>query len=307
MFEIVLSQMVKMFLIMVLAYILYRLKIVDQKGNRTISDLLLLVVNPCVIINVFQRDMDPSLVLGLGYTFAGAVAAHVIGIILANLVIRKNDGTRWMIDRFSAIYGNCAFIGIPIINSVVGSTGVFYLSAFLTVFNLFSWSHGLGLMTGSFSLKKIRSGLLSPVVLATFAALCLFFMQIRIPPVLLDSINYIGDMNTPFAMLVAGFSVAQSDLLHIFKQRSIYLSVLVKHILMPAVILIALIPLSLPRDIAFTILVAGSCPAAATCTMMAIRYKQDYKYASEIFSVSTLFSILSIPLLVLIAEAVLPV
>lgn len=302
MFSIVLSQMVKMFLIMVLAFILYRMKIVSQEGNRTISDLLLLVVNPCVIINVFQRDMDPVLVKGLIWTFFGAAAAHLIGIVISIAAIRKKDGTNWMIDRFSSIYGNCAFIGIPLVYSVVGATGVFYLSAFITVFNLFSWTHGLGLLTGSFSPGKLKEGLTSPIILSTVFALVLFFLQIRIPGLLMDTINYVGDMNTPFAMLVAGFSVAQANLGEILRRLSIYRVVLVKHLLIPFGLLIALIIVRVPEDVAYTLLIAAACPTAATCTMMSIRYKQDYKYASEIFSMSTLWSVVTIPFFVFLAE-----
>lgn len=307
MFTIVFSQMIKMFLIMVLAFILYRMKIVRQEGNRTISDLLLLVVNPCVIINVFQRDMDPVLVRGLVITFFGAAAAHLIGIGIARLVIpKKADRAGWMLDRFSSIYGNCAFVGIPLIYSVVGSTGVFYLSAYLTVFNLFSWTHGLGLLTGSFSPGKLKEGITSPIVLSTLFSILLFFLQIKIPSLLLDTINYIGDMNTPFAMLVAGFSVAQANLGEIFRRVAIYRVILVKHLLMPAGVLALLFFIRLSPEIAYTLLIASACPAAATCTMMSIRYGQDYKYASEIFAVSTLWSVVTIPLFVLLAEHILP-
>lgn len=228
MFILIFERLLKMFFIMVLAFVCYKIRLVDQNGNKTVSNLLLLVVNPILIITVYQTEYDPELVRGLLLSFAAVAATHILGIIISTLLIRPKDGTDYSIERFNAMYSNCGFIGIPLIGSVLGDTGVFYLSAYMVMFNLFSWTHGIVLMEKKLSLKSLKEGLISPMFIATLVAVLLFFLRLKIPSVLLDSMNYIADMNTPLAMMVAGFSVAQADLGKMCKNPRLYYTSAVK-------------------------------------------------------------------------------
>ena len=305
MFILIFEQLLKMFFIMVLAFVCFKIGLVDQTGNKTVSNLLLLVVNPVLIITVYQTKYDPALVRGLLLAFAAAAATHVLGILISTALIRPKIDTDYSIERFNAMYSNCGFIGIPLINSVLGSSGVFFLSAYIVVFNLFSWTHGVVLMEKKFSWKNVRKGLLSPMVVATVIAVLLFFSRLRFPEVVLDSMNYVADMNTPLAMMVAGFSVAQTDILKMCTKLRVYFSCFLKLVLIPVIMIFILKVIPLPRDVAMTTLIASACPAATTGTMMAIRYKQNYTYSSEMFALSTILAVATIPLIVLLAETVL--
>lgn len=302
MFILIFEQLLKMFFIMLLAFVCYKIKLVDQNGNKTVSNLLLLVVNPILIITVYQTEYDPELVRGLLFAFAAAAATHILGIVISTLLIRAKDGTDYCIERFNAMYSNCGFIGIPLIGSVLGDTGVFYLSAYMVMFNLFSWTHGVTLMEKKFSLKSLKDGLISPMFIATIVAVLLFFLRLEIPSVLLDSMNYIADMNTPLAMMVAGFSVAQADIGKMCRNLRLYYTSAIKLILFPLCTLPLLMLFHLPTVVSMTILIAAACPSATTGTMMAIRYKQNYTYSSEIFSMTTVLSVVTMPMLVWIAE-----
>ena len=305
MFILIFEQLLKMFFIMVLAFVCFKIKLVDQNGNKTVSNLLLLIVNPILIITVYQTEYDPALVRGLLLAFAAAAATHILGIVISTLLIRPKVDADYSIERFNAMYSNCGFIGIPLIGSVLGDTGVFYLSAYMVMFNLFSWTHGVILMEKRFSFKNLKEGLLSPMFIATLIAVLLFFLQLEIPSVLLDSMNYISDMNTPLAMMVAGFSVAQADLGKMCRNLRLYYTSAIKLIIFPLCTIPLLILFHLPSEISMTILIAAACPSATTGTMMAIRYKQNYTYSSEIFSMTTIFAVITMPVLVLIAEQML--
>ncbi len=305
MFILIFEQLLKMFFIMLLAFICYKLKLFNQEGNRTVSDLLLLVVNPCVILTVYQTDYNPELVKGLLLAFAASFLSHVIAILLSNVLIRPSGGFDYSIERYHAIYSNCGFIGIPLIGSVLGDSGVFFLTAYMVIFNLFSWTHGVVLMEKKSSFKSIKEGLLSPIFISTVIAIILFFLQIRIPRVLLDPMDYLADMNTPLAMLVAGFSVAQADLGKMFRNIKLYYVSFIKLVLLPAAIILTLKLLALPVGVAHTVLIATACPAATTGTMMAIRFRQNYTYASELFAFSTVLSVVTIPFIVLLGDLVL--
>ncbi len=302
MFILIFNQLMKMLFIMILAFTCYRLKILNQEGNRNFSSLLLTVVNPCLIITVFQTDYDPYLVQGLLISFATATAAHIIAIVIAHFLVREKNNPDFAIDRFAAVYSNCGFIGIPLINSILGARGVFFLTAYITVFNILSWTHGLALLEGKFSLKKIKEGLLTPIVVCTFIGVILFFLQIRIPAPVLDSMKYIADMNTPLAMFIAGLSIAQADLKKIFSHIRIYSISLLKLFIVPLAVLTFLFLLPIDREVAYTTLIASACPTATTLTIMSIRYGRNYTYASEIFSFTTVLSVITIPLITFIAD-----
>lgn len=305
MFILIFEQLVKMAIILLLAFVCYKIKLVNQEGNRCISNLLLMIVNPLLIITAYQTEYDPELVKGLLISFAAAIASHFLWVIITNILFRESGGADYCIERYHAMYSNCGFMGIPLIGSVLGNNGVFYLTAYMVIFNLFSWTHGVILMQKKFSMQNIKEGALSPMFIASLIAVIFFLLQIRIPSVLLDSMNYIADMNTPLAMMVAGFSVAQSDLGEMIRKVRLYFVCFVKLLLAPICLLPFLWLLNLPETIAMTLLIAAGCPAATTGTMMAIRYKQNYTYSSEMFAMSTILSIITLPVIVLLGQYIL--
>lgn len=295
MFVLIVSQLFKMLVILLVGILCCRIGLVTAEGSRCISNLLLNIVNPCLIITVYQTDYNESLVAGLLVSFVAAIVSHIISILISTLLIRKDSSADSGLERYASVYSNCGFIGIPLIGSVLGNEGVFYLTAYMTVFNLLTWTHGLSLMKGNFRLRNLRDGLLSPMVLSTALAMLLFFVQFRIPDSLLDSMNYIADMNTPLAMMVAGFSVAHSNLKKICTNHRIYRVAALKLIIVPLAVLIFLSLLPLNSTVAYTTLIATACPTATTIAMMSILYDKNHTYASEIFSFTTVLSILTIP------------
>ena len=311
MVTIIINQIIKMLLILLLGCLCYRLKLIDETGNKMLANLLLLVVNPLVAITALQTDCRPELVSGLLISYLLAIAAHLLAILIAHVVIRRSaaaDGTvpddsgNYALERFSCVYSNCGFIGIPLVQSILGDEGVLYLTAYVTVFNIFSWTHGIGLITGQTSLKQLKKGIFSPMVIACLTGLTLFFGRIKIPQVPSDAIHYVADMNTPLAMLIAGVSVAQTDLLKMLKNARIYFISALKLLLIPLVTLLILSVLPVSFHVALTILVAVACPTGATGTAFALKFHKNYRYASELYAFTTLLSLATIPVFVYAAE-----
>lgn len=305
MFIIIINQILKMLLIMLVGYVCYRAGLVDQQGNKTLANLLLMVINPIVALMALQTEYRPELVSGLLMAYLLAFITHVIGIILSNILIKRTGNPDYSIERFSAMYSNCGFIGIPLVQSILGSEGVIYLTAYMTVFNIFSWTHGIILMTGKASWKDLKKGLLSPMLIACIVGPILFFTRVRFPAVMGDALNYIGAMNTPLAMMIAGISVAQTDLLSMFRKKRLYMITLVKLFVLPLIMLAILVLIRVNTTVAYTILVASACPVAATCTAFSLRFQKNYRYSSEMYALSTLCSLISIPILIYAAERLL--
>lgn len=287
---------------MILGYVCYRVKLIDHQGNKALSNLLLIVINPFLIVNAFQLEYNSSLMKGFLISFLLAMVTHAVGMIIARILIPEKNNRDYNIERFSCIYSNCGFMGIPLISSILGSEGVLYITAYMVAFNLLCWTQGLVLMTGNTSWKQVKKGLTSPVMFGILFGLILFVAQIHLPSVLSDTIEYISAMNTPIGMLVAGIALAETDLVKALKNRCLYLVTVVKLLIIPVIMAVLFAFLPFDRNVMCTILVAAACPAATTGTIFALRYDANYKYASEIFAFSTLISLVTIPLMVSLAE-----
>lgn len=292
-----LTQIVIMFFIIIVGIVCYKLKLIDKNTNKKLSDLVLLLVNPIVIFVSYQRDFDISLLKGLFISILLALFTHILAIVLSKLLLFKNKTPDHKpLERFAMIYSNCGFIGIPLVNGVFGSEGVFYLTAYMTIFNLFVWTHGVIMMTDRGGLRSLLRALITPSVIATLSGFVFFIVRIQLPDIVMNALNYIGNMNTPLAMLVAGVTIAQTNPLRLLKKPRIFYVSFIKLLLMPLLMLCLYSYLPIPSEVLLTSILATACPTAVTISLFSIRYDKDYLYASEIFAVTTILSVVTIPI-----------
>lgn len=294
------NQTVVMLILIITGIICFKTGIISKEGNKELSNLVLSVVNPVVIFMAYQTEYDSELVKNLLMAFLLSVISFAIMIagayILVPAKIRNSE-----IERFSSIYSNCAFMGIPLIQALFGSIGVFYLTAYLTVFNFMIWTHGIILLSGEKDFKKVLKVLYSPVILSIVVGIIMFFLQIKLPSVMSKALEFVADLNTPLAMIVSGVTMADANIISLIKKKRIYYTSFLKLVLFPALIVIVFaLPIfsGVDSDVRTSIIIAVSAPSAAMCTLQCIRIGKDSLYASEIFAFTTVFSIISLPLIV---------
>ena len=208
-------------------------------------------------------------------------------------------------EKIAVSYSNSGFIGIPLISGVLGDKGVFYMTAYITVFNVLLWTHGVVLMGDSKDLKGAWKNFLSPAIIAVIVGIILFLFQLRLPQFIENPLEMIASMNTPLGMIVAGANLAQGNILKSLKNKRLYYLSFIKLIVYPLVGLVILWLLPLGFEVAFTVFIAVACPAGASVVMFAQRYDRDAYYGSEIFVITTLLSAITLPLLSIIAIGVL--
>lgn len=297
----VLNQILIMFILILVGYICYKLKLIDESLNKKLSDLLLMLVSPFLIFNSFQREFSKELLTGLLISLGLAVITHLFGILAAYVLLRGRNPDV-VIERFSVIYSNCGFIGIPIINGIFGSEGVFYITAYITIFNLFLWTQGLIMMNGVQSPKTMIKTLISPTLVFIILGFIFFIAQIRVPAIIFDSMEYVAAMNTPLAMIIAGVTIAQTNIWRIFIKPRIYLAVFLKLIFIPVIVLLIYSKLQLEVPVLAAAVLAAACPTGATGTVFAIRYQKNALYASEIFAMTTLGALITIPVIMAVMD-----
>lgn len=299
------KQVIVMLIILFVGVLCYKKKIISLTGKQELSSLLLMIVNPITIFMSYQREFQPELFQNLLISFGLAIASYFIVIPLCGLLIPTKN-SKYIIERFCVIYSNCGFFGIPLISSVYGSEGVFYLSAHMAIFQFFGWTHGFLLMRGKTEeqvpLKDMLKSLVSPAIIAPFLGIVLFLCRVTLPEQIGDSFNTLAAMNTPLAMLVAGMTLAQSNVKRVFAQPRIYYISFLKLVVFPLAILLLAWPLGLDPMVSTVAMIATGCPSAVLAVLFAVRFERDAVYGSEIFTASTILCALTLPVLMYLAQ-----
>ena len=239
---IVLTQMIKLFLIMCLGFGLYKWNIFDQHTKQHLTKLLLYVTTPALIIHSFVENTgnDDKSILGELFITATIfyLALSLVAIIL-NKVLRIKKPSQG-VYLFMTVFGNVGFMGFPVVDALLGIEGVFYAAIFNCVFNISVFTIGIFLITfdsrGSnssikdfFNLKT----LLNPGILCCFVAAFLFLLDVPVPAVFLDVLDSVGGLTSPIAMMLVGASLAVMDIKELFGDYKIYVYTLLRQIVLP--------------------------------------------------------------------------
>ena len=285
-----------------------------------IVNVLILVVTPCLIVDVFQRPFDPSMLKGLGVAFAIAALAHAAIILIAKCAVRHGDENVERPLRLAAVFSNAGFMGIPLEQAVLGNEGVFYGIVYVVVFNLFIWSWGLKAMTND-ELRMTNGGnsrfvtrhsqflkmWLNPGTVGLALGAPLFFCSVKLPEVIGVPIHHMANLNTPLAMIVIGYCLAGARFGKVLRTGPVYVATAIRLVLYPLLMVAALYPLraSLDRNLMLAMVIAASAPVAAMVSMFATKYRRDVDVSVAVVSGSTLLSVLTMPVIIALAMDVL--
>lgn len=302
------QQVLIMFLLAAVGYICFRTKKITMEGCRTISNILIYLSLPCVIINSFLVEFSTEKLLGLLYSSLAAALVMVVSVVISRLFFSKDA-----VLNFASAFSNPGFFGIPLIVATLSEGAVFYVAAFIAFVNLLQWSYGVALLTTSNTEKAPWKKLLpspkrlftAPFMIATIIGLFFFLTRIPMPELIHKGIQYISGMNTPLAMFTIGIYLAQTNPARMFKKPKLYLLSVVRLFIIPLLSMAVLF--LLPSEFAelkMALLIVSACPTGSNVAVYAQLYDSDYTYAVETVIISTLISIVSIPLIVQVAEMI---
>ena len=226
-----------------------------------------------------------------------------ISIAITYGLFRKEPDERKKVLRFCIVFSNAGFMGIPLIQAIVGETGVIYGSFFVVVFNVISWTYGYQMMSGGqkISLKVI---FLNPGVVGIAIGLPIFFFNLQMPAIITEPIGFLSNLNTPLAMLVVGTYIAKVDLKSLVSDIGVYKVGIFRLIISPLIFLGALILIKPTPDMMLSCMIQASAPVAANAVLFAVQFKRDSALASKSVAVTTILSIITIPIFVILAQLV---
>ena len=292
------TQVLVLFILIGVGALLSKLGFITDKGSRTMTDVVLYAVTPCVIINAFQREYQPRLLNGLLITLAAAFLTLGFSVLLAELLYRKMDISRGVVLKFAVVFSNCGFMALPLQQAVLGDDGVFYGAAYVAMFNIFMWTYGLIAMSRKTQPKEALKAIVNPGIIGTVIGLLLFVFSIKLPTVISTPVSMLSALNTPVPMLVIGHQLMQSDIRRVLIDKDAYIAMAIRLIILPLAVMGVMLLLRVDPIVTTATVIAVSAPVAAFTTMMATKYGRDVELSAGIVSASALFSLITMPLTV---------
>ena len=300
---ILVKQIFQMFLLAGIGFLLFKSGKISLEGSRTIGNILIWVSLPAVIINGFLIERTPEHVSGMLWSAAGALLILLLSVLVSHLVFRKDA-----IAAFAAAFSNPGFFGIPLVVASLGQQAVFYAAAYVAFLNIGQWTYGVSRLTGQpihqgFEPRKL---IRAPFVIAILTGLLLFAFRIQLSELAKNILNTVAGLNTPLAMFTVGIYLAQTDLLKMLRRKTLYRIAAVRLLVIPAIsiLLLMLLPSSM-REMKTVLLIAAACPVGSNVAVYAQLHGKDYPYAVETVVISTVFSILTLPIIIWLSGLIL--
>jgi predicted permease len=295
------AQLLVLFILMIAGFVLVKTGVFHDQAASAFSSLVMNLAMPCMIIVSLQRPFSMNMLgiagkmLGISFSVYGLSA--LLTVFYPDL-IRLKDGQR-DIHRYALIFSNCGFIGIPMVEMVMGREYLFQLTIYNIPFSLFSYSLGAWLITRKqakiFALSYRT--FISPCIIATVTGFVLFLFSIPLPEPLYRALKMTGDMTSPLSTLIIGMTLAGTSWRLLIGRWQIYATSLTRIAAMPLIFALLLYLAGFRgADLALPVLVAGM-PVAASTSLIASAFGGDVHESGALVFLSTLLSALSLPLI----------
>lgn len=295
------KQVGVLFALMVVGFLCNRRRLLNAVAIKGITELLVLIVTPCVIVHSFiQQKFAVSLLGDLGWALAMSVFAHAVGAAIAFLCLHDRNPNRGGVLRFATIFSNAGFMGIPLEYALLGADGVFFGAMYVVVFNLVCWSLGVAVMCRGMKNVGLRALFVNAGTVGVALGLPFFLFSLKLPEVVERPVAMLADLNTPLAMIMVGWYLAETDFRPVLRCGAAYGVAALRLVAVPLVVIAAFacvracVP-ALNSVMAVAISTAAAAPTAALTTVIAARYDKDVSIATSLVSGTTLLSILTMP------------
>jgi len=294
---IILKQLITMFIYMGVGMFMYKKDLVTKESSKALANLLIFVVLPCVIFKSFCTERTPQKQADFLVSVVRAFFILMFSVVISHIIFKKDA-----VEDVGVAFSNAGFIGLPIVTAVLGSDAVFYRAGFVALLNIIQATYGQYLLSGGdknmVSFKTVRK---NPVVISVVFGIVVFYTGIQIPSLIFTSINSISAMNGPLAMIIIGVYMAQADMKSMFTSPRVYFVSLVRLRLIPALTLVLVkLTMGAYHDIAYVLMIVSSASIGSNVAVYAQKLGGDYTYAVKIVCMSTILSILTMPVIMLL-------
>ena len=300
--QILITQTLIMFILMIIGLIFSKSGLLTANGSKDIANILLYIVIPCVIIRSYITQFTYEKLYGLLLSAILAVFSFAVSIVVSFLAF----GTRKPIDNFGTTFCNAGFIGIPLVTAVFGNDAAFYIASFASMLNLLQWTYGIVIITGKRNMINIKKIIINPVTISLIIGLIMFFTGLKLPEIINSTLSFLASMNTPVAMIVLGYYLSCVKIKDLFFNAELYIPTIIRLTLIPVLTLAVLYLLPFGHgQTGMITLISASTPIGTSTAIFAQKFGQDYQKAVCMVCLSTILSIITIPLVMHFAQMIL--
>ena len=301
------EQVAILYILVAVGAIADKVGIYTEKVAKSCTDLLFYIITPAVIVESFlSLDYNPQTAKSLFIAMGCGFVLHIVSAGISTLVFNRCPIDEGCIYKYSCAYGNCGYMALPLAGAVLGSEGVFYCSAVIISFQIFSFTHGIYTITKGgekvkFDFKKL---ILNPGVISVIIGLPLFLLSVQLPEIIAKPVNYIASLNTPVAMLIFGTYIANTNFKSIFKNWRIFTVAIVKLLVLPLLLISAFRLVGIAGSLLVALSISAGAPTANNTVMFAAKYDRNTGLASQTVAIVSFISIITLPVMIALAQAV---
>lgn len=299
-FTALIETQLMLFLIMMLGMILKKLGIVRQGGKELLTELVINVTLPASIIKSFQMEFNMKILVSCMVISVVAVLVQM-GSYLASMVLYPYfSDDRKKVLQYATICSNAGILGNPIAEGIFGELGLLYASVYVIPQRIFMWSVGLTYFTEAPDKKTLAKKVAAhPCILSVLIGLIIMILQIPLPGFLSRTIQTAASANTFLAMTLVGTILAGVPFGELFEKETLYYSA-VRLVLLPFLVLAGCRLAGVDSLVTGVSVVLAGMPAASITAVMASRYGKDEVFATKCVVLSTLISMVTVPVWCLI-------
>ena len=292
------TQVLVLFIILAAGFFCRKLRLLAEEAVQGLRNLMLYLITPCMMLKAFQQPYEGALLRGFLISAGAASGFYGLEIGLAKLLMRDKNDARRRVLHFGAVFPNCGYMALPLLQSLWGSEAVLYGAAFNAAHTVYLWTYGLSLMSSGKEKISLRKALVNPGTVSVVLGLVLFFGSVKLPALLATPIDYLAALNAPVPMLIIGFYLAALDPKLVLRSGGEFLMLALRLLIVPALAMGALWLCGVRGVLLITNVVCLAAPVATMCTMFATKYDVDPTLSAGMVAASTVLSILTMTLVV---------
>lgn len=289
-------------LILILGFFLGKKKMITSGTNRELTNLLLTVFMPASLFVAFPSEYNEASLNLFFSGFVGGVIVMLTVIIISRIIFNKywfKGGLRYE-SQFALIFNNATFLGYPIVVSTFGPTGVIAYCGFIIAFNIALFSYGIWLFEHKISLKLVKSIVLNPNIIAVLLGMIVFLTSFKLPSFITDAVGFVGGATTPLSIICIGFMLSHADFKSLVKKWRLALVAIIQLIIGPLATYFILIAMNFPAEVVSVCTLIQALPTATSLGLFATKYGGNNIEASELVTISTVLSVVTLPLMILL-------
>lgn len=274
-------------------------QIITEANVKKFVDLILRLLMPCMVFQSFNRELSVDMLMQAFALLMVAFGIGLVSIAVGKVVYHKYPFERRSIMQYATLVNNAGFAGLPMTEGMFGDLGLFYASIAIIPNRIYMWSAGISLFTEASLKQRVKNVVLNPNIIAVVLGLVRALMGMELPVFLDKSLSNMGNMVSPLSMIVVGAILADIDWRTVFDKEVLLVS-MIRLVMLPVLVGIVLKFLPLDETAKGVSLILTSMPAGTTTALMAAQYGADEKFGSKCVFVTTVLSLVTVPLMMLL-------